>query len=183
MKMKIRILWVITLLSFCLINCTRESGHDLTDYVKTIKKVDIHTHVGSDAAWFRDVLDSINLKVCTICTGGTDPERMYKSIDTSKQLLNNYPRYFAWVTTFDLTGRDDPGWTENVINQLREDFSNGAVGVKVWKDIGMKIKNKDGSYIQIDDPMFEPILRFIAEEDKTLIAHLGELTWEACPMM
>ena len=174
MKIKTRILLVITLLPLCMINCTKESGHDLTAFVKTIKKIDIHTHIGSDAAWFRDVLDSIDQKVCTICTGGTNPERMYKSIDTAQQLLNNNPRYYAWVTTFDLTGRDDPDWAENVINQLREDFRNGAVGVKVWKDIGMKITNRDGEYIQIDDPMFEPILRFIAEEDKTLIAHLGE---------
>jgi hypothetical protein len=61
---------------------------------------------------------------------------------------------------------------------LREDFSNGAVGIKVWKDIGMKIKNKDGAYIQIDDPMFEPILRFIAEQDKTLIAQMGSMSYD-----
>ena len=131
MKTKTKILLVITLLPLCLINCTGESGHNLTDYVKSIKKIDIHTHMGSDVPWFRDVLDSINQKVCTICTGGTNPERMYKSIETAQQLLNNNPRYYAWVTTFDLTGRDDPDWADNVINQLRDDFRNGAVGVKV----------------------------------------------------
>ena len=165
---------VIILLTLCLINCTRESGQDLTDYVKSIKKIDIHTHMGSDAPWFRGVLDSLDQKVLTICTGGTDPERMYKEIDTAQQLLIKNPRYYAWVTTFDLTGRDDPDWADNVIDQLNEDFMNGAVGVKVWKDIGMEITNEEGDYIQIDDPMFEPILSFIAEQGKTLIAHLGE---------
>ena len=174
MKFKIGTLLGITLLLLYMMSCTPESGQDLTDYVKSIKKIDIHTHMGSDAAWFRDVLDSIDQKVLNICTGGTNSERMYKDIDTAQQLLNNNPRYYAWVTTFDLTGRDDPDWAENVINQLEEDFSNGAVGVKVWKDIGMEITNEEGDYIQIDDPMFEPILSFIAEEGKTLIAHLGE---------
>lgn len=174
MKTIMRILSVIILLLLCLTNCTKESSQDLTDHVKSIKKFDIHTHMGSDAPWFRDVLDSINLKVLTICTGGTNPERMYKQIDTAQQLLKRKPRYYAWVSTFDLTGRDDPGWADNVIKQLNEDFQNGAVGVKVWKDIGMKITNKDGEYIQINDPIFEPILSFIAEQDKTLIAHLGE---------
>ncbi len=174
MKFKIRIYVAITLLPFLLMNCTGKSGQDLTDYVKSIKKIDLHFHMDSDAPWFRHMLDSINLKVCTICTGGTDPDRMYMSIDTARQLLQNNPRYYAWITTFDLTGRDDPGWADSVINQLREDFRNGAIGVKVWKDIGMKIQNRDGAYIQIDDPLFEPILKFIAQEDKTLIAHLGE---------
>jgi predicted TIM-barrel fold metal-dependent hydrolase len=174
MILKTRIILAITLLPLFLINCTKKSGLDLTDFVKSIKKIDVHTHIGSDAPWFRDVLDSIDQKVLTICTGGTDPERIYKDIDTAQQLLNNHPRYYSWVTTFDLTGRDDPGWAENVISQLREDFRAGAVGVKVWKDIGMEITNKEGDCIQIDDSMFEPILSFIAEQGKTLIAHLGE---------
>lgn len=174
MKTITRILSVIILLPLSLTNCTMESGQDLTDYVKKINKIDIHFHMGSDAPWFRDVLDSINQKVLTICTGGTNPARMYKQIDTAQHLLKRKPRYYAWVTTFDLTGRDDPGWADNVIDQLNNDFQNGAIGVKVWKDIGMKITNKDGEYIQIDDPMFEPILAFIAEKNKTLIAHLGE---------
>jgi hypothetical protein len=174
MKISSKILLVTTLLPLFLITCTKESGHDLTAYVKTIKKIDIHAHMDSDAPWFRDVLDSIDQKILTICTGGTNPGRMQQKIDTARSLLNRHPRYFAWVTTFDLTGRDDPDWVDNVIDQLNEDFQNGAIGVKVWKDIGMKITNQDGDYIQIDDPMFEPILRFIAEEGKTLIAHLGE---------
>ncbi|MEE9460327.1 MAG: amidohydrolase family protein [Bacteroidales bacterium] len=174
MRIKIGSLLGITLFLLYLMSCTPESDRDLTAYIKSIRKIDIHAHMGSDAPWFRDVLDSINQKILTICTGGTNPVRMYRSMDTAKQLVEKNPRYYAWVTTFDLTGRDDPHWAENVINQLGEDFRLGAVGVKVWKDIGMKIKNKDGDYIQIDDPMFEPILRFISDEDKTLIAHLGE---------
>jgi predicted TIM-barrel fold metal-dependent hydrolase len=174
MILKTRIILVITLLSLLLMNCVKKASLDLTDYVKSIKKIDIHTHMGSDAPWFRDVLDSINQKILTICTGGTDPERMYRSIDTARLIVGKNPRHYAWVTTFDLTGRDEPGWTENVIRQMEEDFRNGAIGVKVWKDVGMKITNSNGDYIQIDDPIFEPILRFIAQQDKTLIAHLGE---------
>jgi len=174
MKIKIRSLLGLTLFLLCLMCCTTESLRDQTGFVKSMKKIDIHAHMGSDAPWFRDVLDSINQKILTICTGGTDPVRMFRSIDTARQLVEKNPRYYAWITTFDLNGRDEPDWAESVIRQLEDDFSNGAIGVKVWKDIGMKIQNQEGEYIQIDDPMFEPILSFIATEDKTLIAHLGE---------
>ena len=115
MKFKSKILLVIASLPLILINCTKELGHDQTPYVKSIKKIDIHAHMGSDAPWFRDVLDSINQKILTICTGGTDPVRMYRSIDTAKQLVEKNPRYYAWVTTFDLNGRDDRDWAESVM--------------------------------------------------------------------
>ena len=174
MKFKIETLPGMVLIFLCLMSCTPESGQDLTAYVKSIRKIDVHAHMGSDAPWFREVLDSLNQKILTICTGGTDPVRMYRTIDTARRIVDKNPRYYAWITTFDLNGRNDPGWAEGVIRQLENDFRNGAIGVKVWKDIGMKIRNQDGAYIQIDDPLFEPILRFIAEQDKTLIAHLGE---------
>lgn len=144
------------------------------EYVNAMEKIDIHTHIDDDAPYFRNVLDSLKMKVTTICYEGSNKEKIDREIKVAAQITRDNPRYYAWITTFDLTDRESPNWTENVINQLRKDFSNGAIGVKVWKDIGMGIKNKDGEYIQIDDPMFESIFQFIADEGKTIIAHIGE---------
>ena len=144
------------------------------DYVKSIKKIDAHTHINNDAPFFREFLDEYNMKVLTLCTGGTDTARLNFRINGARRFANERPRYYAWVTSFELVTRDDPNWTENVIKKLKDDFDHGAVGVKIWKDIGMKIKNADGEYIQVDDPMFEPIFNFIARQGKTLIAHIGE---------
>jgi predicted TIM-barrel fold metal-dependent hydrolase len=144
------------------------------DEFRSIRKIDIHTHISNDAPYFRKLLDSLNMKVATICTGGTNPERMNRSIDSTRVFTENNPRYYAWVTTFDLTRRVEPDWAEKVIAKLKDDFDHGAVGVKVWKDIGMVIKNREGAYIQLDDPMFDPIFEFIQAEGKTVLAHIGE---------
>jgi predicted TIM-barrel fold metal-dependent hydrolase len=69
---------------------------------------------------------------------------------------------------------EQPGWQEKVIAQLKNDFDHGAVGVKVWKDIGMTFKDSLGNFIMIDDPRFDPVFDFITENDKTLTAHIGE---------
>lgn len=144
------------------------------DYLMSVNKIDIHTHIRIDALWLRKILDSLNMKVTTICTRGTNIERMNNQRNSARQLSDNYPRYYAWITTFDLTQRNDHDWVDNVIKQLKMDFKNGAVGVKVWKEIGMEIKDKDGKYIQIDDPMFDPIFDFLAKIGKPVIAHIGE---------
>ncbi len=144
------------------------------DYLKSIKKFDVHTHIRNDAPYLRKIMDDLNMKMVTICTGGLNLKRMNFQIDSAKVLCKNYPRYYAWMTTFNLTERDDPDWMENTIAQLRDDFENGAVGVKIWKEIGMTIKNEQGDYIQVDDPMFKPVFEYIASQGKTILAHIGE---------
>jgi predicted TIM-barrel fold metal-dependent hydrolase len=172
MKQKIKRV-IISVLMTGLLSTTLHAQSNM-DYLMSIKKFDIHTHIWKEAPWLRHVLDSLNMKVTTICTRGTNVERMNRQINQAKEFTKEYPRYYAWITTFDLTQRDDPNWADNVINQLKEDFKNGAIGVKVWKEIGMEIKNKDGKYIQIDDPMFYPIFDFLAKVGKPVLAHLAE---------
>lgn len=144
------------------------------DYLKSINKFDAHFHVRGDAPYLRELLDDLNMKVITICTRGTNVERMNLQINAAKEISQTYPRYYAWVTTFDLTGRNRPGWINDVTEHLRDSFEHGALGVKVWKEIGMEIKNPAGEYIQIDDPMFDPVYAYMIQQNKPLIAHIGE---------
>jgi hypothetical protein len=90
------------------------------DYLKKIKKIDVHTHISSDAPYLRAIMDDLNMKMITICTGGLHPEHMNAQIDSAKAFCARYPRYYGWVTTFDLTGRDESGWVEKTIAQLKE---------------------------------------------------------------
>src|SRR5205823_11046828 len=44
-----------------------------------------------------------------------------------------------WVSTFDPEGWESPGFSEQVNKQLDETFKRGAVGVKIYKSIGMEL--------------------------------------------
>ena len=65
-------------------------------------------------------------------------------------------------------------FAQNTVKQLHEEFAEGAVAVKIWKNIGMEITTPDGKYVMPDDPAFAPIYRAIAAENKTLVAHVAE---------
>ncbi len=143
-------------------------------YLKSIKKIDVHTHIRSEQQYLIDFMDEWNFKLCTVCTIGSNARYLQTQIDTAKMLYNKDKRHYAWITTFDPSGRDEPGWVDAVISQLEDDFEHGAVGVKVWKAIGMDYKKPNGDYLQLDDPIFTPIFEFIAQEGKTLMAHMGE---------
>jgi predicted TIM-barrel fold metal-dependent hydrolase len=57
---------------------------------------------------------------------------------------------------------------------MNRDFANGTIAVKIWKNVGMQLKDAKGNYIMPDNPVFEPIYKDIAAHQKTLIAHLAD---------
>jgi predicted TIM-barrel fold metal-dependent hydrolase len=144
------------------------------DYLQSIKKIDVHTHERADEALLREVLDEDNWKYVNVCVDSGNAQRTNAQREISLQLYQKHPRYYSWITAFTVEGIWEKGWEKRVIAQLKEDFDNGAIGVKVWKHIGMELQTPDGKYVQLDHPIFAPIFDFIAREGKTLIAHMGE---------
>ena len=76
-------------------------------------------------------------------------------------------------TTFEPFRFDCRRLFQEAIDSLNQDFARGALAVKIWKNIGMELKDPTGQYVMPDDPRFEPIYKDIAAHHKTLITHLG----------
>ena len=142
--------------------------------MNTLKKIDVHTHISSDADYLKEVMDQWNMKMFTICNEGLKSDRLKAQVEAAVEITDKFPRYYAWCTTFDLNGIEHPDWPEHVIKKLKNDFDNGAQGVKVWKDIGMQLKDSKGSFILIDNPLFDPIFECIDQNKKTLFMHIGD---------
>ena len=77
-------------------------------------------------------------------------------------------------TTFDPFQLNSPNFSRDAVDGLNRDFEHAAIAVKIWKNIGMEIKNGSGQYVMLDDPAFEPIYRDIAAKGKTLIIHAAD---------
>lgn len=148
-------------------------GREARAKVDDFKKIDIHTHVSTDAEYLRDVMEELNLKMFTICNEGLKVDRLAVQIDVAKELAG-YPRYYAWATTFGFDGMYEGDWHVRVMAFLRDGFEHGALAVKIWKEIGMQVTDPDGRLVQVDDPVFDPILELIAAEGKTLFSHTGD---------
>ena len=84
-----------------------------------------------------------------------------------------------------MEGFGEEGWAERVCVQLQRDIEAGATGVKVWKNIGMELRKEDGSFLMVDDPLFDPIFQFIKSSGITLVGHCGEPKncWLPCDQM
>jgi predicted TIM-barrel fold metal-dependent hydrolase len=153
----------------------KESDRYTMDDFKNVKKIDVHAHVNTEDTWMIDEARSNNFRLMVMAVDVVaDYPPVPEQLRVRKKHHHKHPDVFAFSTAFTLKGWDDPEWSDRVILQLRNDFDDGAVGVKVWKNIGMEERDQEGKLIMLDDPKFDPIFRFIKEQDKVLISHAGE---------
>ncbi|MGE3822107.1 MAG: amidohydrolase family protein [Isosphaeraceae bacterium] len=141
------------------------------------ERIDTHTHVHRDAPAAIASLKAsgwsgFDLVVCP--TQGDEPFDLDAKIESTRQGARASGGRVAWASTFDARGFEAPDFAERTIARLRQSFDDGALGVKVWKNIGMAIRAKSGRYLLPDDPALLPIYEAIQKADKTLVAHLAE---------
>jgi predicted TIM-barrel fold metal-dependent hydrolase len=109
-----------------------------------------------------------------ICTQGMNRDFLYEQIDLADEMENRNPRWIDWATSFSLENWGAPDWEKSAIETIDETFARGAHAVKVWKEIGMVLKDPDGSFVMIDDERFDPVFEHITASGKSLVAHIGE---------
>ncbi|HUU26985.1 MAG TPA: amidohydrolase family protein [archaeon] len=141
-------------------------------------KIDAHAHimgldVSEDSAFIAKLKEH-NMRWFTISTVGTDWKNLQKQILLAERLHSAYSEWVTWATSFNLENWGSPDWEKEAIETIEDGFQKGAVAVKVWKEIGMVLKDPDSSFVMIDNPRFDPIFDYIESRNKTLVAHIGE---------
>ena len=148
--------------------------------LQAMPKIDAHAHIMIDSLNETSAKDVVallrkhNMKWLDICVVGTAWNPLQQYISVAARCCEDYPRQFAWVTSFNLENWGRADWCQQAIETIRQGFAGGAVGVKVWKEIGMVLQDPNGRFVMIDDDRFAPIFDYIQIQNKTLVAHTGE---------
>ena len=148
-----------------------------------LSPIDAHTHVFADNPEFYPMLKKLNMHVLDILVvDDTNESRnsLTKESEEAWELVRKTNGHVSVCTTFDPYRFSQPGFAQAAILQINREFDKGAVAVKIWKNLGMEIKDATGQYLLPDAPVFEPIYRDIAAHNKPLIAHLADpsSSWE-----
>jgi len=143
-------------------------------------KIDTHAHIfpidwnDERTGALIDFLRAHDMKWLDICTGGLEWELLQTKVGIAADFHGRFPDRIAWAVSFNIENWGSPDWEEETVSFIERGFENGAVAVKVWKDVGMVLKDPDGSFVMIDDPRFDPVLDSIERAGKTLVCHIGE---------
>jgi len=167
MKKRIVLIFIFSIL---LIFCDQEEKPEFS----TFPKFDAHVHYDSFDQGFAETAREHNFKLMTLVTRSASQEHIDREFAWAHHQHEKNPNLVYFSTTFSMENWDDPNWQSRTIAKLQEHFDKGAIAVKIWKDIGMTFRREDDSFIMIDDPMFDPILNFIASQNKVVVGHLGE---------
>ena len=163
---------ILLFLSALILSCT-SNYYTMEDFAK-VEKTDAHYHIYSAQNNSIEQAQKDNFKLLAINTFSDNCERVAEVQQQSSGLLKKYPSDFSYTATFCLDGWNDSTWVENIIAWLDSCIADGAIAVKVWKNIGMEFRDKDSVLIMIDDPKFDSIFKHIAEKGIPLVGHLGE---------
>jgi predicted TIM-barrel fold metal-dependent hydrolase len=143
---------------------------------RTLSAIDVHAHVFAPVP-FISMLQKLNLHILDILvvddmpTGHGD---LNKQRSEALSVVEASRGYAALCTSFDPYSFNRRDYAQDVIRGLNDDFAKGAIAVKLWKNVGMEIKDLNGHYLMADNPLFEPIYQDIASHNKTLVAHLAD---------
>jgi predicted TIM-barrel fold metal-dependent hydrolase len=129
-----------------------------------IPAVDAHNHLGrwlsDDGDWVvPDVeamigqLDGLNVEA-VINLDGRWGRELEANLDRYDQA---YPGKFATFCHVDWREVKSPGFPDRLVSSLEDSASAGARGLKVWKDLGLRVRDHDGSLILPDDDHLAPL--------------------------
>lgn len=136
---------------------------------------DAHIHFNANIPAALEILEKRDLKLLNICVATDNQGKWGTQRECWGKLARENPKRFAWITSFDLPRFDDPHYAEAAVAGVQRDLrEGGAIGVKIWKNVGMEVKRADGSWFYVDDPLFTPIVETMERAGTTLLMHIAE---------
>ncbi|HEV3003993.1 MAG TPA: amidohydrolase family protein [Pirellulales bacterium] len=149
--------------------------------------VDVHTHPKirfhhspEQLDEFVRLMDQQRIAVCVSLDGGLGP-----SFDEHVRYLAKHRDRFVIFANVDWQGdgaKEDPAswdcqradFARRTVVLLEHAKRQGASGLKLFKDFGLRYKNPDGSLLAVDDPRWDPIWAACGELGLPVIMHTAD---------
>ena len=143
--------------------------------------IDVHSHQRRDLSPAQvdqiiAEMNAMNMQVMVNLSGGAG-ESFRQSAET---FLSRHEGRFVVFANVDLERIDDPDFAAKATKQLEADVRAGAKGLKIFKNLGMFLRDKSGRRVPTDDPRLDPIWEKCAELGIPVLIHTGEPSpfWE-----
>lgn len=136
--------------------------------------VDIHSHQFDmplrDLTVLTAEMDSLNMGFMVNLSG-------FRGMYLAKCLENvkeNAPNRFGLFVNLDWEKIDEANFASTNIEILRQAKRDGAIGLKVYKGLGLTDTDKDGHRIAVDDPRLDPIWEECGRLGFPILIHSAE---------
>ena len=137
--------------------------------------IDIHSHQPTpiSPAEFDRVMNGMeanNLQIL-VNLSGSSGDRLRQGVDALRASKYKDRMVLFANVNFSNVG---PGFGATAAKQLDLDLKAGAMGLKVFKDLGMFDRKADGSRLPVDDPELDAIWETCARNNVPVLIHIAE---------
>ena len=138
--------------------------------------IDIHSHQPTpiSPAEFDRVMKGMeanNLQIL-VNLSGSSGDRLRQGVDAIR--ASKYKDRMVLFANVNFREAVGPGFGAKAASQLAADIQAGAMGLKIFKDLGMFVRKADGSRLQVDDPELDPIWSTCARLNVPILIHIAE---------
>jgi len=134
--------------------------------------IDVHTYFSSDLnpTVLIGKMDELGIKAIINLSCGYGEE-----LDRMLEKFSRYdPRRLIIFCNLDFSEIDDSGFSEQMVAFLSAAHAKGAKGLKIFKNLGLTVKDKAGQIVAIDDVRFDPIWAKAGELGMPVLIHTAD---------
>jgi predicted TIM-barrel fold metal-dependent hydrolase len=146
-----------------------------------VPAIDAHNHLGrwltGDRSWAAPAvgalladMDAANVAGVVNLDGMWD-EELAANLE---RYDNAHPGRFATFAQLDWRETTEPGFGDRLAASVRRSARLGAKGLKVWKDLGLRLRDDRGALLMPDDRRLDPVWASAAEAGIPVTIHVGD---------
>jgi len=139
--------------------------------------VNVHSHWGeADEERVRaqlEVMDKAGVAAAVNLDAGRSDGNLPAWMELEKKFPGRFVN-FAKFTQKDFERVKEPGFFEDLVRELERAAKLGIRGVKIWKDLGMIIRDGTGALLKVDDPRLDPFWTRCGELGLVVFIHTAD---------
>ena len=147
--------------------------------------IDVHSHHWDmpiqDLSTLVSEMDSLNMAYLINLSGSGlatffgKQDLMEKNLSSSiKNVKENYPKRFGVFFNINFNRIDDENFRRNTTLLINDAVNQGAIGLKVYKNLGLNLRDSKGKRVPVDDERLDFIWEECAKLNIPVLIHSGE---------
>ncbi len=144
--------------------------------------IDAHNHLGETfgGGWCNrpisellDVLNQADVRLLVDLDGGWGEAILHQRLDKYKTVAPERFCFFGGVDWAAWPEQGD-GFGDWAAVELRRQAARGAQGLKIWKPLGLLVRDQHGALVPVNDPRLDPIWETAAELTLPVLIHVAD---------
>jgi predicted TIM-barrel fold metal-dependent hydrolase len=137
----------------------------------SVPAIDYHNHLDSlDPRTVLSIMDQCGIERTVNITMRTGDE----ALAVIDRFHSAAPERFSTIGWMDWSGLERPDFFRISVDRLERLVEHGACGLKLWKDLGLTVRDARGQLLRIDDERLAPLFEKAAELQIPVMFHTAD---------